>query len=321
MRGTIAEIEFDCRRAREGERVKVHLGMHNRWPWPLWGLAIENGFFLNDDENETRPVAALASVPGWSRSAFVFEFRPDTRGIYPHAATVLATGFPFGIWRASTLINVKRELLVWPRTIPLTSIPSLRGIIADVIGSPSLRPGDEQEVVGGRPFRDGDRLRNIHWAQTARRDTLFVNERQALARRLVSIVVDCLAFSGDDWPRQKRMQLETAIRVAASIAQEFHSHHAEVRFVMGDLDLHLPAGAPTLQRLLDAIARFRIELKSTDERMIQDEKSLTFVVTQPRRPAAWPQGRLPVSATLALVLGLLPVAGAACLLSFTGDGC
>ena len=34
------------------------------------------------------------------------------------------------------------------------------------------RPGNEGDVIGVRPYRHGDRLRSIHWAQTARRDAL-----------------------------------------------------------------------------------------------------------------------------------------------------
>jgi len=273
MRGTSAEIAFDCRRCREGERVQVRLLLHNRWPWPLWGLAVENGFFLEQTESGERPVAALARVPGWSRSEYVFEFRPDARGVYPHAAPELATGFPFGIWRASQTISIQRDLLVWPRTTPLTSIPSLGGDIADVIGMLFDRPGSEGDVIGVRPFRHGDRLRSIHWAQTARRDALVVTERQAAARRLVVITVDVMAFSQGDglaacqdssgnrmasWKFAPRL-LETAIRAAASIAQEFHAHHAQVRFVIGDMDLLLSPDPASWHRLLDALARFRIE--------------------------------------------------------------
>lgn len=177
-RAVAAEITFDCRRCREGDRVQVRLTIHNRWPWPLWGLAVEKGFFLEAAEPGQRPVAALARLPGWSRSEFVFDFRPEQRGVYPHDIPELATGFPFGIWRASRPISVQRELLAWPRTTPLASIPSLGGDIADVIGMMFDRAGHEGDTIGVRPFRHGDRLRSIHWAQTARRDALAGASRE-----------------------------------------------------------------------------------------------------------------------------------------------
>ena len=254
-RGATAEVVFDCRRCREGERIQVRLAVYNRWPWPLWGLAIEKGFFGETTEPGERPVTALARAAGWSKSEFVFHFRPSQRGVYPHTAPELATGFPFGIWRAHREITVSRELLVWPRTTPLASVPSLGGDVSDVIGMLFDRPGNEGDTIGVRPFRAGDRLRSIHWAQTARRDTFIVTERQSTARRLVVIAVDLSAFSGND--SDHKDALEVAIRVAASLAQEFHAHHAQVRFVMESVDVLLEPGVIGLHRLLDALARFQ----------------------------------------------------------------
>jgi uncharacterized protein (DUF58 family) len=291
MRGTSAKIAFDRGRCREGERVQVRLSLHNRWPWPLWGLSVENGFFLEPTESGERPVAALARVHGWSRSEFVFEFRPEARSVYPHSVPELATGFPFGIWRASQEISVQRELLVWPRTTLLTSIPSLGGDIADVIGMLFDRPGNEGDVIGVRPFRHGDRLRSIHWAQTARRDALVVTERQAAARRLVVIAVDVSAFSNDGSANgHKRQQLETAIRVAASLAQEFHAHHAQVRFVMGDVNLLLSPDAPGLRQLLDALARFHAHHDSARQPSNFGRSVFTVVVTSRQCWPEWESG-------------------------------
>lgn len=301
IRGASAEIAFDCRRCREGDRVKVRLTIVNRWPWPLWGLAVENGFFVSAGEAGERPVAALARVAGWSRSEFVFEFQPGARGVYPHSAPELASGFPFGLWRASSKVSLQRELLAWPRTTPLTSIPSLGGDIADVIGMLCDRSGNEGDVLGVRPYRDGDRLRSIHWAQTARRESLIVTERQAAARRLVVVAVDVDAFlpcgqlpacrqasNGQmaGWKPSPR-NLEIAIRVAASIAQEFHAHHAEVRFVIGDVDLRLSPDSAGLHRLLDALANFRVERTAAQRPGNFGQQALTIVVTSGSRRAEW----------------------------------
>jgi len=288
IRGTTAEIEFDRRRCREGERVQVRLAIHNRWPWPLWGMSAENGFFVGPG-GEVPPVAALASVPAWSRSEFVFEYQPATRGVYPLTPPELATGFPFGIWRAARTIAVKPELLVWPRTTRLTSNPSLGGDIPDVLGMMFDRPGNEGDVIGVRPFRDGDRLRSIHWAQTARRDALIVTERQASARRLVVVAVGGYAFpkvASPDGPAPCR-QLEAAIRVAASIAMEFHAHHAEVRFVMGEIDMCLSPGTPGVHRLLDALARFQVERCSPRSPSDFGRGTLAVVVTSSCRLPLW----------------------------------
>ncbi len=293
MRGASAEIGFDCRRCREGDRVRVRLVINNRYPWPLWGLAVENGFFLEPTEAGNRPVAALARVPGWSHSEFLFKFHPEARGVYPHTAPELATGYPFGIWRAARRVLVGHELLVWPRTTPLTSIPSLDGDIAEVIGLLFDRPGNEGDVIGVRPFQHGDRLRSIHWAQSARHDELIVTERQAAARRLVFIAVDVSAFfdaNAGSLNGGSRRHFETAIRVAASIAQEFHAHHAEVRFVIGDIDLRLSPGSAGLRRLLDSLARFQIEQRTARPPSSFGHNDLAVVITTSNRLSEWENG-------------------------------
>ena len=282
-----AEIAFDCQRSREGELIEVCLSVQNRWPLPLWGLAVEKGFFVETKDSGERPIAALARVPGWSKSEFVFDFRPCQRGVYPHAAPELVTGFPFGIWHAHREISVSRPLLVWPSTTLLKSVPPLGGDIADVIGMLFDRPGNEGDTIGVRPFREGDRLRSIHWAQTARRDSLIVTERQATARRLVVIAVDHGAFpSGDDSPDS----LETAIRVSASLARVFHAHHAQVRFTLGAVDLMLEPGSAGLHRLLDALARFQPEKDSTNRNKEYAPDALVLVVTSSEHVAEWDIG-------------------------------
>ena len=45
VRGMRGEIAFDRRRCHEGELVHVRLTIRNAWPVPLWGLAVEKGFF------------------------------------------------------------------------------------------------------------------------------------------------------------------------------------------------------------------------------------------------------------------------------------
>ncbi|QDU98850.1 DUF58 domain-containing protein [Lignipirellula cremea] len=304
--GTRAEMAFDCRRSREGESVQVRLRIENRWPWPLWGMAVEKGFSRGADAPPgedssaadpaqwvSAPTAALARVAGWSCSEFVFEFRPSQRGVYPHRVPELATGFPFGLWRASRQIAVERELLVWPHITPLHAMPALGGDVADVVGMLFDRPGEEGDMIGVRPFRQGDRLRSIHWGQTARRDALMVTERQAAARRLIVILVDTAAFAAQS------SALETAIRAAASVAQAFHAHHAQVRFLIGDVDLLLEPRTAGWHRLLDALACFPTDgavdkLTGSDAARRMTEvlcrDAFTLLATSTERAADWDRG-------------------------------
>ena len=131
VRGT---LHFDRRRCREGDLLTVRLQVANRFPWPVWGLAIERGFLAAPSGGEPLdPLAvdavavALARVPGWSVNDYLWEFQPECRGVYPTEPPKMSCGFPFGIWVARGPLTVAGELIVWPRTVRLSAIPPLTG--------------------------------------------------------------------------------------------------------------------------------------------------------------------------------------------------
>jgi uncharacterized protein (DUF58 family) len=257
-RGLVCRLAFDRQRGREGEPIGVVVTVVNRWPWPAWGLMVEESFFSHGEsedwvsERGNRPAIALARIPGWSNTTFRFDFRPDRRGVYPTAPPGLATGFPFGLWRARRPIVIENEILVWPETVKLTSSPPVSGRQSTAVGSPIDRAGDDGDSIGARPFREGDSLRLVNWAQTARHDRLILRERQANAHRSVRLTIDLYQRHHSISSAES---LEWAIRVGASLCQEFHAHHFRVECVFGDrrLSVASPSG---LSRLFDELARW-----------------------------------------------------------------
>lgn len=258
MHGLEATLAFDRRRCQEREPVSMRLTVRNRWPWPAWGLVVERGFFESEDPTDpTSAVTALARVPGWSQSEYAFVFRPERRGIYPQAPPVLATGFPFGIWNRTRPIPTHNRLIAWPQMVPLTSVPVIGGNHLTVAGSPIDLAGDDGDILAARFYREGDSLRRIHWAQTARRDTLIVCERQNTARRRVIAVLDGAAFAGAALGDQRR--LDWAVRVYASVCRELHAHHLDVECRWEGASFCMQPGPTDLHRLLDRLAEYRPE--------------------------------------------------------------
>ena len=249
MRGIRCELSFAQHRVREGETVAAVLRVQNRFPWPVWGLVLERG--LTHQEGDSGQVA-LARVNGWTSSVFNWDFVPQQRGVYPLATPELATGFPFGLFRAACHASIDRELIVWPHTVPLHSLPDAFEIDPrDERHSDSL-VGDAGEVLGTRGFRQGDSLRRIHWPQSARHQRLIVCERQAPATCAVALAVDLESVAR--MPAM-RASLEQVIRVAASVCESLHRLHADVECRIG-CDLFRVGGSATgLRRLMDFLAR------------------------------------------------------------------
>jgi uncharacterized protein (DUF58 family) len=246
MKGLSASLLWDSKRGREGEPVGVRLKVRNRWPWPVWGLAVQGGF------RQDTVSAALTRVPALCEVEFTWSFTPDERGVYPTQSPLLETGFPFGLWKASRTIAVKQELLVWPMTAQLDGLPDLTDGHQSEERLSDRRAGDLGDILGTRGFRQGDSLRRVHWAQSARHQRLIVTERQSGAESRVCVRID--ACSDSHSGHGVDSTLNCTLRIAASICQTLHAEHTHVDCVIGGDAICLNK-AGGLSRLMDRLAR------------------------------------------------------------------
>jgi uncharacterized protein (DUF58 family) len=247
VRGLSAHLRFMQTRVAEGEEARATVRVRNAWPWPVWGLAIEG------DVGGPASVA-LAQVPGWSTAEFGWPVTPRCRGVHPRQPPRLITGFPFGLRLASRPVEVEHRLLVWPRIVPLeTLLDAAETRPSDEFFS-AVRVGESGDIAGTRPFRSGDSLRRVHWAQTARTGAMVVSERQAPVLSAVRVVFDPdLALHEGDGPDST---LEWSIRIAASICAAYQRQHAAVECCHGHETIRLAHGDVGLRAFLDALARF-----------------------------------------------------------------
>ena len=280
LRGVSAKIHFDRRRCHEHDEVTVILTVTNRWPWPVWGLLVERGFFRATDTRPESATTALSQVAGLSCSRFEFQFSPPRRGNYPLEVPVLVTGFPFGIWSTERTISVAGHLIVWPQTTRLQSLPMLYGDRLAATGSYVDRPGHDGDILAARPYVRGDSLRRIHWVHTARRDALIVCERQTASRRSIGVVLDTDAF------RENEIALDWGIRVVASLCREFHNHACDLTCELGqERHLVLPSTA-SLHRVFDRLATFQPQPPTEGTARLQGigvTDRLTMLVTSAAR--------------------------------------
>lgn len=246
LRGLDGQLSWDASRAREGEPVRVRLCLRNRFPWPVWGVAIHGGFRQADT------ATALSRVSGFADVTFSWEFTPTERGVYPTEPPVMETGFPFGLWSARRAIRVKQQLLVWPRTLRLNGLPDLTESQPSEEHLTDRRAGDLGDLLGTRLFRQGDSLRRIHWSQSARHQRLIATERQGGVEARVRVRID--ATAAHHVGTGPNSSLNWTLRFAASICELLSSEHAHVDCVLGSevICLSHPGG---LRRLMDKLAR------------------------------------------------------------------
>lgn len=248
--GVRAEMEFQEARGREGNPTDVRLKIVNRCPWPVWGLSVAQG---KSEDGQDRPTIALARIPALATTEFSWKFTPECRGVYPRETPLLMTGFPFGLWYKRQPVAVLSQLLVWPRTFALDTLPDAACTEQAEEHLSDRRVGDCGDMLGTRLFRHGDALRRVHWAQSARHGKLIVCERQGAAKSTVQVAVDVAsdvhAGSGGD------SSLEWSIRIAASVCQCLHANHAQVECCIGSERIAVEPGTAGLRRLFDSFAR------------------------------------------------------------------
>lgn len=250
VRGLSARLRFLERRIAAGETAHAIIAVRNAWPWPVWGVTVEV------DLGGPRPAeVSLARVAGWSTVEFTWPCVPECRGEYPRRPPRLTTSFPFGLANATRDAEIERQLLVWPTLVALDTLAD----VAETRPAEDLfsetRTGDSGDMLGTRPFRNGDSLRRVHWACTARHGTMIVCERQAAVLSAVRVVFDSdpTLHSGTG----STATLEQAIRVAASICAAYQRANALVECCFGHESIRVAPGSPGLTRFLDALARFR----------------------------------------------------------------
>ena len=278
MAGLRGELKWNQLRCEEGEPIRTTLGLTNRWPWPAWGMVIEADDAISSSlETPGQPIC-LSRVPAASVSDFQWVCKPTQRGCYPKKQVRLSTGFPFGIWTNSRKLAVAKPLIVWPKLFKLTDVPSHTGNRSNGIGSASDIVGDEGDWMGVRPYRPGDSLRQVHWAQTARRDSLVVFERQSRSRQMVSIRFDPNAAKSTS-----EVQREWMIRILASLTNHFLQHSWQVQAQLDEGWTVLSPGASSKQQWMDRLATWDHELHDSQGFAAAPavRSSMEFVISTP----------------------------------------
>lgn len=280
LKGFQGSIRFERLKATEGQKVCVKLQLHNRWPWTINGLALGEGL-LTHDGTDDRAIVGLVHLGAREQRELILELSPPVRGIYPLSEVSVSCGFPFGIWTASKTLTVENTLLVRPKVLNLPPLPEQSG--QHLLQGQQLRelPGDVGDVLGTRPYREGDSVRKVHWALTARYDRMIVCERQTLCGTRFEVIPDLdpsvHAGSGPDSSR------EWVIRLAASITARAMVQNADIDVVLNRKTYS--GESLMLSGILDALARLPADGCRLHEMMQKTPQHTQLIITTDRRLA------------------------------------
>jgi uncharacterized protein (DUF58 family) len=118
----------------------------------------------------------LTSVGARQKRSYVARTWLVRRGAFPLGPTMLASGDPFGLFRAQKRVPAGDSLLVLPLLVDIAAFPSPPGLLP---GGKAIRRKSlavTPHASGIREYIPGDPMKRIHWPSTARRGELMVKE-------------------------------------------------------------------------------------------------------------------------------------------------
>lgn len=264
IHGLRSRLEFFGDRAYPGQPVQAVLIVQNRWPWPVWCVVLSDSI----SETQADTLLWIDRLTPRRTQEFFLHLSPTRRGFFPRNPLCVACSFPFGLWKARRQVEIPVPMIVWPKPLAVD--------VEDVLGCDDRgalphrvhRPGPDGEMVGVRPYRRGDGMRQIHWRQTARHDRLIVREFQQTVRPAAVIIVDTDLASYD----MQEHQREQSIGLAAGLIERLSDLGGELTLLV-DGRIHRHYGQTAKNSLLDALA------------LVTDRDNPTFAHTMLKVPS------------------------------------
>ena len=127
-----------------------------------------------EDRRAYGHASAWCDAPAGGQASAHLSLVPARRGWHAVPALVVATVFPFGLFRAWTVWRPAARLLAWPR--PEQPPPPLPASAAAGAHERASRRSAGSELDGVRPWRRGDSMRQVAWKKVARSGELVSRE-------------------------------------------------------------------------------------------------------------------------------------------------
>ena len=196
-----------------GEIITLEAELENDKILPVWvRLELASPEYLSPDEpleGETRLLAREKRTRVWRLTA-------RRRGVFPLGPARLFAGDLLGLHRRLKVFGGVREVIVFPRLLPLKrmDIPFREyfGIHASKgpVDDPAWYTGT-RDYTGNRPAR------NIHWKASARLGVLQEKLYEPTSHRKVLFVLDFAGLAGE-YPGEPSRDFEPMIETTATLA-------------------------------------------------------------------------------------------------------
>ncbi len=167
--------------------------------------------------------------PGKSET-FTIALRTPRRGSFLLEPLIAATSFPTGLIRSIRRVAQANPFIVFPKLLKLKDTPLLLKHKFQAGGTySSLRFGNCNEFLSTREYREGDRMRDIHWQSSARSGKLIVKEYVDEHSVRVGLFLDTQLKRFE-----KHLSFEARISLCAGVAEDFYQKNYLIELYLSD---------------------------------------------------------------------------------------
>jgi uncharacterized protein (DUF58 family) len=209
----------------------------------------------------------VAFIKGGGAVSVRIKVRPPSRGVLGYGNFIVESSFPFIFFRRRCTVRVDGNLIVYPSLMNIElGIPG--GYQGQ--GDYTQRPGEGDELLSLREFREGDSRKRVHWKASAKSERLLVKEYSELMPKMAMIVID---GSGPPAPEH----FEKAVSYAASAVVWLIERGYFVGLIAAGFDLPYGSGRGHMYRLLDQLAQVT-EHEEVNEPFEGENKGVVILV-------------------------------------------
>jgi uncharacterized protein (DUF58 family) len=233
---------------------------------------------------ELRPVGeppVLEVLGPGERAEVTLSLACSTRGAYELPWLQGASFFPSALVKWPRRAPGKDRLLVYPRFTPLAGFDVPHGRNYQPGGIPvASSVGESTELAGTREWREGDRVRDIHWPSLARTGRLVVKEYQEEYFVRLAMVLDVESRDAGD-----EALFERSLSLAAGIADVLARQEYIIDlFAAGSQVFHFQAGRALahFEHILEILACLepedRLDVGALESVLLPEAARLSAVV-------------------------------------------
>jgi uncharacterized protein (DUF58 family) len=260
-----------------GEPILVSVAVENQKAMlPSFSVLVEANTTNDPDAEEDKPKPGL---PGGPLGIAYFPFIPrgsslrqhtrhtfERRGYYKFHGFTLTTKFPIGFFKKTREVDAEGELVVYPKTQPISDFFHLLPINDGQFAS-RMKGSNGTDLYAIRQYESSDVIRRIDWKSTAKLNRLMVKDFTREDEWRMNLVFDSSKVEDADYDFEAKF--EKGITLAASLANHFVKEGAELQLITPGESLDYGSGRDHLFRVLQKLAM----LQPTSPETVRAEKS------------------------------------------------